>query len=146
MASRKQIAAAKRNIKKAQAALKKKFRGSTKKRKSSSRSTRSSRSPMARSKSRTKRGFNVKNAAKKFGIGAGIGILFSLGAAALRSMGQSRAAQFVEPIAPVVDAFAGAGVEGQIGTIAVRSASNFIARRGFNSSNGTSQLSTMEGA
>lgn len=127
----KALAAARKNIKKAQAALRRK--GS-----SSNRSKGSSRSnPMAKTK--TKQGVKVQTRLKKFLIGLGSG------AAVSTTAGITRIPE-IEAAAPVVVALAGGGVEGQLGAAIPRIIRVLLARGGISLNGGRNGALSLEGA
>lgn len=70
-----------------------------------------------------KGGTTMQTRLKKFAMGAGIGVLVALAATGLRR-------PEINQVAPIADAFVGAGVEGQIGTAAVRVVQQLLVRNG----------------
>lgn len=97
---------------------------------------------MAKKGRSTKRGTSLKTRAIKFGAGAGIAVVISIIANALRR-------QEVNAVTPILDAAAGLGVEGQIGTTVVRTVAPLIQRGGFSLNGATrngSQMMALEGA
>jgi len=138
----KALAAARKNIKKAQAAIKRKTGGSKPKSRSQSKkgSKRSGSSTMAKKKSGGRKGTSLKTRAIKFGAGAGIAVVVSLIANALRR-------NEVNAAAPILDAAAGLGIEGQVGTAIVRTVAPLVRNGGFRLGNGNgSQMLALEGA
>lgn len=123
-----------------------KSRGSKPKSRSQSRkgSKRSGSSTMAKKKGGGRKGTSLKTRAIKFGAGAGIAVVISIIANALRR-------QEVNAVTPILDAAAGLGVEGQIGTTIVRTVAPLIQRSGFSLNGGTrngagAQMMALEGA
>jgi len=105
----------------------------TKRRKSTTKKTkrtksRSSSKKSVAKKSNSRKGTSMKTRLVKFGAGAGIGALIAILATALRR-------QEINAAAPIIDAAAGVGVEGQVGTAIMRVGVPLITRA-FRGGNG----------
>jgi len=129
-------------VSKAKKKLKKR---TTKTRKSAPRKTKRPKSKSTRKstmvkKSGSRKGTSMKTRLVKFGAGAGIGALIAILATALRR-------QEINAAAPIIDAAAGVGVEGQVGTAIMRVGVPLITRafRGNGIGNGSNQM-MLEGA
>jgi len=115
----------------------------TKRRKSTTKKTKrtksrsSSKKSVAAKKSGGRKGTSMKTRLIKFGAGAGIGALIAIVATALRR-------QEINAAAPIIDAAAGTGVEGQVGTAIMRVGVPLITRafrgNGFSGNGGNSMV------
>ncbi len=108
----------------------------SKSKKTKTRKSKSTRkSPVAAKRSGSRKGASLKTRLVKFGAGAGIGALLALIATAAKR-------QEINAAAPIIDAAAGTGVEGQIGTAIMRTVVPLITRgfRNGNTSNGNMML------
>lgn len=96
---------------------------------SSNRSKTSRSSTMAKNKGGSRKGTSMKTRLVKFGAGAGIAVVISIIANALRR-------NEINAAAPIIDAAAGIGIEGQVGTAIVRTVAPLL-RGGFNLNGGS---------
>lgn len=127
----KALAAARKNIKKAQAALRRKG--------SSSNRSKGSKGSNKMAGQKTKQGVKVQTRLKKFLIG------FGSGAAISTTAGVTRIPE-LEAAAPVVVALAGGGVEGQLGAAVPRIIRVLLARGGISFNGGGNGGLSLEGA
>jgi len=84
-------------------------------------------------KNSSRKGTSMKTRLVKFGAGAGIGALIAILATALRR-------QEINATAPIIDAAAGVGVEGQVGTAIMRVGVPLITRAFRGNGNGMNSM------
>lgn len=115
----------------------------TKSRKSTTKKTKRTKSKSTRKstvakKGGSRKGTSLKTRLVKFGAGAGIGALVAILATFAKR-------QEVNAVAPIIDAAAGTGVEGQVGTAIMRTVVPLITRS-FRGGNGGNGQMSLEGA